>query len=94
MGKIAGKIVPNTKDALSAEYERKSVYAPVIAVQITKSESRRERERVRERAKDNSCQSEGSASEMAPSSQTKPTTNEQISRIQIETKANTNKARR
>lgn len=44
MGKIAGKIAPNTKDALSAEYERKSVYAPVIAVQITKSESERKRE--------------------------------------------------
>lgn len=94
MGKIAGKIAPKTKDALSAEYERKSVYAPVIAVQITKSEREKGRTRKRERAKDNSCQREGSASEMASSSQTKPTTNEQISRIQIETKANTNKARR
>lgn len=45
MGKIAGKIAPKTKDALSAEYERKSVYAPVIAVQITKSERERERQR-------------------------------------------------
>lgn len=49
MGKIAGKIAPKTKDALSAEYERKSVYAPVIAVQITKSERERESEKERER---------------------------------------------
>lgn len=47
MGKIAGKIAPKTKDALSAEYERKSVYAPVIAVQITKSERESEKERER-----------------------------------------------
>lgn len=48
MGKIAGKIAPKTKDALSAEYERKSVYAPVIAVQITKSEREKGRATKRE----------------------------------------------